>query len=192
MRLASIAVFVLLFSTRISADVRPVDHSAAALLRQAMQKSAVVRTLVEGLAHTDLIVHVEMSRLLPGGIGGTTRFVASRGDHRYLRITLSAALPPDARIAMLGHELQHAQEIAGAKIADVEALRRLLAIEGYATGHNLYETDAARRVEYAVREELKTRYFPTNVSSRQESAPDKSQPPGKQHPSRQVPYNPSQ
>ena len=134
--------------------IRPLDHSAMVTLARAAQRSARVRALLGELGETDVIVHLEISRLLPGGIGGTTRFIAGRGGYRYLRMSISSSLPPEARIAMLGHELQHALEIARSGAHDLTALRRFLDQHGYGIGDRYFETAAALAVERAVRREL--------------------------------------
>ena len=135
--------------------IRPLDHSATVTLARAAQRSAHVRALLAELGETDVIVHLEMSRQLPGGIGGTTRFISSRGGYRYLRISIASDLRPEARIAMLGHELQHALEIARSRARDVATLRRFLHQQGYRINGSYFETDAARAVELAVRRELR-------------------------------------
>jgi hypothetical protein len=136
--------------------IRPLDHSAQATVARAMERSPLVRRMARELDRTDVIVHCEMSRDLPGGIGGATRFVASRGGYRYLRISISSQLPPDARVAMFGHELQHALEIARSGAHDVEALRQLWHQYGYLIHGRFYESEAALRVERAVRKELRS------------------------------------
>jgi hypothetical protein len=65
----------------------------------------------------------------------------------------------EERIALLGHELQHAVEIAGApEVTSLEQLRRFYAGRGWgAVGSDHYETAAARRAEDMVRHELQKR-----------------------------------
>jgi hypothetical protein len=136
-------------------SIRPVDHSAQATLLRGLERSAGVRALALALDATDVIAHVEMSRQLPSGIAGATRLVASRAGYRFVRITLSSALPVDARVAMLAHELQHALEIARSQAHDVAALDLVLREQGYRVNGRYFETDAALQVERAVRRELK-------------------------------------
>lgn len=154
-------VFLFVFPALVAANavdpVRPLDHSAAATLAGARQRSAIVRQLLEALAGARVIAHFEMSRQLPSGIGGTTCFVASRGGYRYLRIAVSSALPANARVAMLGHELQHAVEIAQSPAHDLAAMRQLWLDRGYTTNGLYFETQDALRVERAVRRELASR-----------------------------------
>src|SRR5262249_51768649 len=91
-------------------------------------------------------------RRLAGGI----RVLAATPTDRVLLIEIAFGLDRYARIAMLGHELQHAVEVAEtAQIRDEEGLRRFYALHGVAGAIELaYETDAARQAEIAIRKEL--------------------------------------
>jgi hypothetical protein len=113
--------------------------------------------LVGQLETSNLIVHIESSRHLPSGVIGTMRFVTSRGGYRYVRISLAADLRADARAAMLGHELQHACEVAASAAHDNDAVRRLFQAAGHRpTGaEDVFETRAAMLVERQVRSELR-------------------------------------
>ena len=134
--------------------VRPVDHSAAVTLARALECSALVRSLVTELDTTTAIVHVEMSGTLPSGIAGATRFVVSRGGQTYVRVSVSATLRLDLRAIMLGHELQHALEIARSGATSHADVKRLVETTGYRTGTNLYETELALRSERRIRTEF--------------------------------------
>jgi hypothetical protein len=140
-------IIALLFSAR------PVDSIAEHTLTLALQRSAVVRTLVDALERSNVVIHIQASRDLPFGIAGTTRFVVARGGYRYLRITIAATLPEESRMAVLAHELQHANEIAGSPASDVKSLERLFQQCGMKDG-NYYETRAAQHIEKLVRAEL--------------------------------------
>ena len=134
--------------------VRPADARAAATLARAIDRSPRVRDLVDRLAATNVIVHLELSHQMPSGVLGTTRFGASRGGYRFVRISLSAALREDDTAPLIGHELQHAIEIAESYVADAADLKRLMEATGYRMSGTLYETDAARAIEKEVRREL--------------------------------------
>ncbi len=135
--------------------VRPIDAPSTRTLARALDGSAVVRGLVGELESSNVVVHILFSRDLPVGIAGTTRFVTSRGGHRYLRITLSALLRDHDRVPILAHELQHAAEIARSDAHDVPRLRAVIHAAGYRTRENYFETDAALLIEKNVREELR-------------------------------------
>ena len=81
--------------------------TAVAAAKVACEASPLVRDLVQQLEGSNLVVHIESSRLLPSGVSGTMRFVTNRGGYRYVRISLAAYARPESRAAMLGHELQH-------------------------------------------------------------------------------------
>ena len=135
-------------------SARPVDPTAIETLDLALERSRVVRTLIETLERSNVVVHIQSSRGLPLGIAGTTRFVVSRGGYRYLRITIREQLTKETRVAILAHELQHANEIAGSPADNVIALRQLFQQCGMRDG-TYYETRAAQRIEDLVRAELK-------------------------------------
>ena len=132
---------------------RPVDQSSAITLAHTVERSAIARTLIQQIQSSNVIVHIESSAHLPGGFGGTTRFVTSRGGYRYVRITLAAGLPHRHRSAILAHELQHAWEVARSTATGVEELKRLFEHEGHRAGE-YYETQAAIDVERSVWLEL--------------------------------------
>lgn len=156
MRYLVIGVFVLLPSFAGAGprgSLRPLDTLAEETLARAIDGSMTVRTLVTRLDASNVIVHIESSRVLPLGIGGMTRFVTTRGGFRYLRITIGTDLPDRARAAILGHELQHACEVAESKASDAESLRGVFEHKGYGNG-GYFETAAAIQTERSVRLEL--------------------------------------
>jgi len=132
---------------------RPLDSVAADTFERALSRSPLVRTLVATLESSNVIVHIESSRELPEGIVGATRFVTSRGGYRYVRITIDAELTKGIRVSILGHELQHACEVAGSGADTHEEVRQLFEREGKRNGQ-FYETDAALSIEKHVRMEV--------------------------------------
>jgi hypothetical protein len=130
------------------------------LLERGRAASATLAGLVAALERSDVIVHIEESWLLGLGHVGATNFVTAAAGHRYLRIRLDPRVHDEAAIAMLGHELQHASEIAGAGwVVDQETLVRLYASIGHpsAAAHDLYAVDTAtaRNTERVVLKELR-------------------------------------
>lgn len=144
-------------TTWADADVvlRPLDGCAAELLAALLDRSAIVRALAGELQTSDLIVHIEISPYLPAGLGGTTRFAASRGGRRYVRVTISSHLRLMDRMAMLGHELQHVREMAQSSARDTRQLRAWYDKAGHRQRQNVYETTAALHLERLVRAELR-------------------------------------
>src|SRR5262245_13429808 len=135
---------------------RPLDPVAIEAFARARAQSPVIRSLVATLESSNVIVHIVSSRSLPGRIGGTTQFVTSSGGHRYVRITIAIDLSRNDRTAILGHELQHACEVAASQADDVESVERLFARTGHRAGR-YFETRAAVDAERQVRDELGAR-----------------------------------
>jgi hypothetical protein len=159
-----LSILILFFASSLAAaaepqSVRPLDPTAAHILAQALARSPSVRAMVRELDASDVIIHFETCWNTLNGADGAMRFVARRAGRRYVRITIVSALPPNSRTAIFGHELQHALEIARSEAADVDAVRKLFEAKGYRTRgwSDVFETDAAQRVERAIRSELVSR-----------------------------------
>ncbi|MGE0864918.1 MAG: hypothetical protein AB7P34_13550 [Vicinamibacterales bacterium] len=137
---------------------RPLDVLAAETFEQALAGSPLVRDLVRQLEASNLVVHIESTRALPAGVSGTMRFVTSRGGYRYVRISLAVDIRSERRAAILGHELQHACEVAASDAHDIDGVRRLYEAAGHHPTHSadVFETRAAILVERQVTAELRT------------------------------------
>ena len=136
--------------------VRPADDRSRALVEAAVAASPTVAALVSTLAGTDVVVVLQVR--VGVGYAGDLRFATRAAGARYLVLRVDACQTPEDQIAMLGHELQHAREVAGAPaVGDEESLAALMASIGRATGKRTYETDAAVRVGRQVRQEVRRR-----------------------------------
>jgi hypothetical protein len=134
--------------------VRPASPAAHALLTEAVAKSALLNTLIERIEASDVFIYVEITNS-PDVLLARTRLVAAAPGARFLRVTLNAQAAPWERLPLLGHELQHAVEIASdAGVRDDDGIRRLYRRVGFAGGIDKYETEAARDVERRIRLEL--------------------------------------
>lgn len=131
-----------------SRQVRPVDTWARESLGRGEARSQSFRALLDALEASNVIVHVETLETLPAGISGQLRWAASRGGYRYLRISLLRALEANYRAAILGHELQHAREVADADVWDAESMRTLYATIGHQSpgAKDMFDTSAAADV----------------------------------------------
>lgn len=136
--------------------VRPVSDHALELLAEGADRSPTFRRLLRQIETSDVIVHVE-ARLGPASlVAASTRFVASGGGRRYLRVRVDTAHPRHVQIALLGHELQHVVEIVEApSIRSAEDLRRHYRDHGVEVGADRYDTTAARDTGYVVGDELR-------------------------------------
>ena len=132
--------------------VRTLDAHVGHLLAIGYRRSHTFRRLVDRLEHSDVIIHVERRAIASDT--AFMHFVTHVGGSRYLRITLDTELSADAGVALLGHELQHAAEVAHAPwVVDARTYHELYLAIGHAscTGpRRCFDTaaavDAGRRV----------------------------------------------
>jgi hypothetical protein len=138
--------------------VRTTNREIAALINQATHESALFRSLIARLNASDVVVYVETARTLPYTRDGQLTFLGTGGGIRYVVVSLAWGRPEVRVMATLGHELQHAVEIAGdAAIVDSPSLAKAYAGFGVVTIHGsgrTYDTRAARRAGEQVHAEL--------------------------------------
>jgi hypothetical protein len=137
--------------------VRTLDAATRIALQRGIEESPRFRALLDELDASNVIVHVVSAPSLPFGLLGTMRFVARLGPTRYVRIDLATQTSPDARVATLAHELQHACELARSDVASHAAVRELYRDIGEKVpGRDSYETEAARQIGGEVWAELRS------------------------------------
>ncbi len=131
------------------------QKDAEDLIAQGMAQSPTFRRLVNQIERSDVIVYVDLRPDMRESIGGSLRFLAKSATHRFLRVQVNRADAPLWRVALLGHELQHAVEVAEAgDIASSDDMRALYHRIGVRTGPDAYDSMAAREAGYTVRDEL--------------------------------------
>ena len=126
------------------------------MIRDGVCMSPTLRALADRLDTSDLTVHVSVKPFADRRLVGGLRFLAATPTDRVLLIEIGFGLDRYARIAMLGHELQHAVEVAEtSQIRDKEGFQRFYALHGVRGAIECgYETEAARQAETAIRKEL--------------------------------------
>jgi len=141
-------------SEAVAFHVRATDPRAQSWLRLGAAESQTFRDLLDALAASDLIVHVQPVERL--ATAGQTSFVTSTATIRYLRIEVAPAANMNEMVALIGHELQHALEIAHQpKIRDRKALAQFyLTVAGNSSASTEYDSVAARIIEDRVRREM--------------------------------------
>jgi hypothetical protein len=127
--------------------VRAADPQMRSLIDDAIDRSAVVRALVERITASDVVVFVACERDPTVRAPGRLNFMTSAGGVRYVVIRLKPRQRA-AAIALLAHELQHAAEIADTpSIVDDESLGREYGRIGYRShashGGVAFDTKAA-------------------------------------------------
>jgi hypothetical protein len=137
--------------------VRAADRSMADVLAAGMRRSGTFAHLVLALNKSDVIVYIESGRVLPSSIVGRLLLAAGPEGTRYLRIQVSGHPGSNDMIALVGHELRHALEVAESpEVHDQAGLIALYERIGHpSTGIHQYDTLAAQNTGRQVKAELK-------------------------------------
>lgn len=134
--------------------VRTQDRTIRSLLKRGFTHSPTFARLLARLEQSDLIVYIEEVPRLPGALEGRLLLPAAH-TQRYVRIQLTLRGGLEDSVALLGHELQHAIEVAeDVGVTDQTTLAALYERIGRRWGPDLYDTQAAQEVGRLVRREL--------------------------------------
>jgi len=140
------------------AHTLPISQGAIELLADAAEQSSSVETLLKELEQTDLVVYVtDVMPRVAGGAISYLAFLSRDATARYVLVRIDhwQAVSSRERIALLGHELQHALEVAAApEVTDPAGLARLFRRIGWEGQKDRFETEAARTMGNRVRREL--------------------------------------
>ena len=135
--------------------IRTTDQSVRKLLRRGYRQSRSFADLVNRLQRSDVIVYIEDLPRLPASLEGRMMMLPRVHAHRYVRIQITLRGSAEDAIAILGHELQHAVEVAdAAEVDNADGLARLYQRIGIRSGRHLYDTAAAQDKGRTVRREL--------------------------------------
>jgi hypothetical protein len=117
--------------------VRSTEPELVAALEQGTRASATLRRLVDVLEHSDVIVYLAFDRNPSPELSGHISLTTTAGERRYLRISIDPRTVGCQRLALLGHELQHAVEIAESRlVTDDATLTALYRRIGFKSGGN--------------------------------------------------------
>jgi hypothetical protein len=135
--------------------IRTTDRSVRQLLRRGYRESRTFADLVARLQRSNLIVYIESVPRLPGALEGRLMILPTAHGQRYVRIQIAPRGSPEDSIALLGHELRHAVEVADATdVSDSAGLARLYQRIGVPSGPFIYDTLEAQETGRMVRKEL--------------------------------------
>jgi hypothetical protein len=136
--------------------VRTTNGRVAALITEGLRRSSTFRALVLAINASDVIVYIEATRNLPSTIDGRLMLLPLANQQRYLRIQIRAFGDPRDLIALMGHELRHALEVAAEPRARDEAslIALYTRIGSSGIGMHSFETTAAQVTARVVRQEL--------------------------------------
>ena len=139
--------------------VRSSEETVRRFLVEGCRGSATFRGLLADLETSDLVVYVRTAPSQAGEPAGRVAFIAATAARRYVLVTLNSRLPGPTLIGLLGHELQHAVEIAGAaEVVNDSVMARLYERIGTAgarrEGKRCFDSGAAVVVGHRVYKEL--------------------------------------
>jgi hypothetical protein len=127
--------------------VRSEAPDLRALLQEGVARSATIARLVDRLQASDVVAYLEYGYAMPHDEAGSVSFLSAAGGRRYLRIRIRRDLLRKQQLAILGHELRHALEIAEApQVVDASSLASLyrrIGVEVTLHPHRCFDTDAA-------------------------------------------------
>ena len=145
-------------------NIRPRDSLANTLIHFGTEKSPTFRQLVRQLGRSNVIVYVDVQQEADRPEGGSLQFIGEGAGTRWVLATVSTGTSNFAvarqrlvsLTATLGHELQHAREVAKAPVMsrpeDFEAFFRE---RGVKIRGNVVDTDAARDLGKRVEREIR-------------------------------------
>jgi hypothetical protein len=141
--------------------VRSGSPELIALVDQASRRSPRVRDLIDELEQSDVVVYLRFRSFDTTSLDGRLTFLSKAGGRRYVVVELACGRIRLAQIATLGHELQHAVEIARApSVVDAKTMASHYARIGTrmdSSEHGqTFETQDARDTGTCVRREMLT------------------------------------
>jgi hypothetical protein len=140
-----------------SRHVRTADRALRGMLRTGYLHSPTFAALLARLERSDVYVYIEDVPRLPGALEGRLMVLPPAHGFRYVRIQIARRGDPNDSIAVLGHELRHAIEVADASgVIDTGGLVALYRQIGIDHGHNQFDTIEAQDTGRQVLRELVT------------------------------------
>ncbi len=137
--------------------IRSVSENIVAIIDQGYERSPTFARLIETLEQSPVLVYIEPGRcpaIRRQRLNGCLADLGTAGGARHLRINIDVRLPNDLLIASVGHELQHAVEVAQVNPGTHGHGQAFVGAGARPVGANVYETDAAQDVKTAVLRDL--------------------------------------
>ena len=146
--------------------IRALDHESTKLIEEARAGSPTVQRLLDRLEGSDLITYIKVG-YRPEKPRATTAIISAVPDVRYVLIVIGSFTSATERHLLLGHELQHAVELAdNPEVRDERGMERLYKRIGWREDHRTYETAAAQAMGRQVQVELRAARVPVVAAAR--------------------------
>jgi hypothetical protein len=149
--------------------VRVLDLRLRSLFEEGQDRSPTFQALVRRLEQSNVVVYIEGDRWATTSFAGRLSFLSTVAGTRYLLIRIAPLTSAIQQLAMMGHELQHAVEVAdNPQVVDEDAFLREYMRIGYISGVVdsgwAFDTRAAIDAGARVAEELRSEpKVPVNV-----------------------------
>jgi hypothetical protein len=148
--------------------VRSVELDLLEDLQKGAQASPTLKSLLERLETSDVVVYLMFDHAMPAHTAGRVSLMTAVPGRRYLRISIDRRSVGCQRLAILGHELQHAVEIADAAEAidqaGVAALYRRIGFRSESGMRASFDSQVAIETGQRVRREVLS--APVAIASR--------------------------
>lgn len=130
--------------------IRVEDQRLNDLIEFGRRRSALLQRLIDALEQSDVVVYVRCDQRLRRGVAGNLSFVSMSAGTRYVLVRVGYVGDRLRQIALIGHEMRHAVEVADTPdIVDRPSFDRAYARLGYinrdasTAGVIAFESDAA-------------------------------------------------
>jgi hypothetical protein len=138
--------------------IRATVPALADALATGIRESPTLHALVERIEASDLLVYLTFDRAPAPSTAGHISLMAAAGGRRYVRLSVNPRYDRLQRIAILGHELRHAVEIADAPLViDQPSLVALYRRIGFSSGARSFDSGATIAAGRQVHDELAQR-----------------------------------
>ena len=136
--------------------IRATVPALADALAAGVRDSPTLKALVDRIEASDLLVYLTFDHRPAASTAGHIAWMTAAGGRRYVRLAVNPRYERWQRIAILGHELRHAVEIAEAvSVTDQRSLERLYRRIGFSSGERSFESAAAIAAGQQVHEEMR-------------------------------------
>lgn len=145
------------------AHIRSDHHALLDAVDAGSRESATFAGLVRHLASSDVVVYLVYDFAPRPGVAAHISFVSTAGGWRYVRVAIDPKYSGWQRLGLLGHELEHAVEIADAtSVVDapsLAALYRRIGFRSGADGEDRFDTLDAIKTGWRIQQEAGRRDY---------------------------------
>ncbi len=141
--------------------VRPLEGRAARAIQAGYALSATFRRFVDEIEESDLVVYVNADPYRAHSTEAFLQFMSKSAGLRYVTAWVDPRHDDDELVALVGHELEHAVELARAcEVGTPEEFLAFYRSHGHVSGSRQYETATAQDATARIERELAGARYP--------------------------------